>query len=86
MSAFDTNGKPLWKVRLGQVRFTPWEEGLHRFRVVVTRAGKAQHTPWHRLRVEGADPRGFVRGSQEDPRYFETADNEWFALLLLEKS
>ncbi|MDD9938743.1 MAG: PQQ-binding-like beta-propeller repeat protein [Myxococcales bacterium] len=23
VSAFDTNGKPLWKVRLGQVRFTP---------------------------------------------------------------
>jgi hypothetical protein len=67
------NGRSAWRVR-----FTPVESGRHDWMLQAKVAAQSLQTQWHPLDVQPCRPRGFVRVSERDPRYFETADGQFF--------
>ena len=63
------SGRAGWKVR-----FTPTEEGAHRWRLVARRRGEITFTgDWRDLPVAADRPTGFVRVSEAAPDRFEDA-------------
>ncbi len=61
-----------------RVRFTPLETGKHTWKLTITAGTQRLETKEHSLVVAQGEPHGFVRVSQSDPRYFETADGSFF--------
>ena len=67
-------GAPCWKVR-----FSPTEQGRHRFYVSVRDATGELRSKEHTFSATSpTDPRGPVRVSERDPMYFEFENGEFF--------
>ncbi|MFH1232171.1 MAG: hypothetical protein V1709_11825, partial [Planctomycetota bacterium] len=77
----DVKAKPVWKIR-----FTPTQEGQYHFQISVEdRTGKITYNPPAPINTFSAianpNNHGFVKVSQQDPRYFETTDDTYLNLL-----
>ncbi len=67
-------GHTFWKVR-----FAPTMPGTHRYHVVVKDATGIQRSAESTFTaIAPTDPRGYVRVSRDDPRYFEFDNGEFF--------
>ncbi|MDF3127976.1 DUF5060 domain-containing protein [Kiritimatiellaeota bacterium B1221] len=77
--AWELQGKYDWRVR-----FCPWMEGLHKWKLHVVYTPPQGGEPVHvsstgRFHAEGLNgARGFVRQSKKDPRYFEFQNGDFF--------
>ncbi len=67
------SGRACWRVR-----YTPLAPGHHTWKLMVQTPKGRLETGEHPLDVAAGRPRGFVRRSRRDPRYFETADGAFF--------
>ncbi len=66
-------GRASWRVR-----YTPLEEGSHFWKLVAENQLKTVATREHKVEVAPGAPRGFIRVSKQDPRYFEDAGGRLF--------
>ena len=63
------SGRASWRVR-----YTPMASGRHTWRLLIRTPAARLETRAHVFEAAEGKPRGFVRRSERDPRYFETAD------------
>jgi hypothetical protein len=71
--ALSPQGSPYWKVR-----FTPTEVGEYAFYAKLANGGQTETTDSFRFNVTSSSSRGFVRLSENDPRFFQFDDDSSF--------
>ncbi len=73
---FYPTGNFAWKVR-----FSPHRAGSWQFKILARDAGGSSESPALAFEVSPSSSKGFIRVSQDDPRYFEFEDGSYFPAL-----